>query len=68
MGYGAKLASLTAQPVEATMPTVGQTHQEPPRDPHDEHGIVMWIPLVVPLLPVAIALVAYFVKSTVLSP
>lgn len=52
--------------VEVTMPTVGQTHQEPQRDPHDEHGVVMWIPLVVPLLPVAIALIAYLVKSTVL--
>lgn len=52
--------------MEATTPNEGQTHQEPPRDPHDEHGIVVWIPLVVPLLPVAIALVAYFVKSTVL--
>jgi len=46
------------------MPTEGQTPQE--RDPHDEHGIVTWIPLVVPLFPVAIALIAYFVKSTVL--
>jgi hypothetical protein len=66
MGHGAKVASLADYGVEVTMPTEGQTHQEPPRDPHDEHGIVMWIPLVVPLLPVAIALVAYFVKSTVL--
>lgn len=46
----------------------GQTHQDPQRDPHDEHGVVMWIPLVVPLLPVAVALIAYFAKSTVLSP
>jgi hypothetical protein len=30
---------------EVTMPTEGQAHQE--GDPHDEHGVVTWIPLVV---------------------
>lgn len=44
----------------------GQTHQEAPRDPHDEHGVVTWIPLVIPLFPVAVALIAYFAKWAVL--
>lgn len=61
---GSFLAWVRTYWVEVTMPTEGQSHRE--RDPYDEHGVVMWIPLVVPLLPVAIALIAYFVKSTVL--
>jgi hypothetical protein len=48
------------------MQTAGQPHREPQRDPHDEHGIVTWIPLVVPLFPVVIVLIAYFVKWAVL--
>lgn len=66
MVVGAKLASRADYWVEVTMPTEGQTHQEAPRDPHDENRIITWIPLVIPLIPVVVALVAYFVKSTVL--